>query len=192
MSIKNITVIVEPLQVGETFFSKSSPSPKTVHEAANYIQLVNEFRERTTANVVLLETFLHEAPPMGIIILYPRQRGLSFEQNLDECEPNLRKTLPQRLVLLNVARPPDELLSQYRMAAVIKDFDYDNWWNIEQLSLPRQRMNGLTAVAKEMGVFFRFEREGYCQMIGEEFERLPTLLIRYLEAYARMFPGVLQ
>lgn len=201
MRIKHITVVVEPLQPDEVFVSKSFSKPKSVHESANYTQLVDELKEQTEATVTLVHDNMKMVPLEGFVILYPRSRGFFFEKILNGYEPQIQKTLPRRIVLLNLApAEAHKILSRYSLAAIVEDMDYRHWWEIENTMTQRQNMYGLTSVAKEIGAnvwneittAIFSEKEHYCYMAGETLERLPTLLIRYLEAYVRIFPEVLQ
>lgn len=197
MHIENITILVEPLQPGEVVSVVSDgqriPDPRSLHETANYIQLFNELKVQIEANVTLVEDYLQAAPLNGIVLLYPRHLGLSFEESLNACQSELRKTLLQRLVLLNVSRGQAyDLLEHYHLAATVDNLQYDNWWNIEQLSSNRQGLNGHIVVAREIGALIGMRDNKYCQMFGYEFERLPALLIRYLEAYVKTMPEVFE
>ena len=196
--MKEIIVVVEPVQPDEqvSIISNGQPisNPKSVHISANYIQLVKDLRKQTTAKVTLIEDIVQSAPSKGIIILYPRSLGLQFERILDTCEPEFRRGLPQRLVLFNIVRGEAyKILRQHSLAAIVEDFDYRYWWNIEQqgASRCRQAMYGLTVVAKEIEAVFRYEQEQYCYMSSEKNERLPAFLLRYLKTYVEMFPEIL-
>jgi hypothetical protein len=198
MSIKNIIVMVEPVPPNVTYFKSTEDGqqiiPKSMHEDAHYAQLVDELKELTSAKVTLIEDFLRTAPQSGIVLLYPHSRGFSFEQSLNECAPELRETLPPRLVLLHALMACD-LLAQHHLAASVEYFEYEYWWDPEQQSSSCQIMYGLTSVAREIGastsLLLPLSRwEGYCRLFGEPSERLPALLIRYLEAYVRTVPGI--
>jgi hypothetical protein len=200
MSIKNITVMVEPVPPNVTYFKSTEDgqriTPKSMHEDAHYAQLVDELRARTSTKVTLIEDFLRTAPQSRIVILYPHSLGLGFEQSLNECTPELRETLPPRLVLLH-AMPgmASDLLVQYRLAASVEYLEYDYWWDLERQSPPYQTICGLASVAQEIGASIsprppRPRGVDYCCLVGELSERLPALLIRYLEAYVRTVPGI--
>jgi signal recognition particle subunit SEC65 len=189
---------VEPIPPGMSVSlmhnGKEVSNPKSAHQFENYLQLVGELREQTPAKVTLVEDFLEAAQPTGVVVLYPRYGGILFEQVMDRRESRLPVSIPRQLALLNaVYRDVDSLLGQYDLAALVDRRDYRYWWNIGQGTYIRQAMYGLTTVAEEIGASIKFELEQgpYCYMLGEESERLPSLLLRYLEAYVRIVPGVL-
>jgi hypothetical protein len=197
MNISSIIVVVEPVPpdvaVSIVRDGHSLPAPKSVHKSVKYSQLVNEIRRRTSANVLLVEEFPQTVPPTGVILLYPRYFGFRFEDALAEYVPVLRGNLLRRTVLMNVIRGEAYgLLSQHHLAAIVEDFDCRYWWNLSERSHPRQAMHGLTTVAEEIGASVKYKlKKGYCYMLGKESENLPALLLRYLEAYVRIVPGVL-
>jgi hypothetical protein len=199
VNIQEITVVVEPIPPGMTVSlvhdGEEVSDPKSAHQFENYLQLIEELEDQTSARVTLVEDFLEAVKPAGVVVLYPRYGGILLEQIIGRHEPELPTVIPQRLVLLNaVCRDIDSLLGQYELAALVDRRDYRNWWNIGQGTYTRQAMYGLTAVAEEIGAFveFEFEQDRYCCMRGEISERLPALLLRYLEAYIRVIPGVLE
>lgn len=199
MNLKRVTVIVEPVPSGSkvSLFQdgQAVPNPKSVHQFANYEGLVAEFRRRTSVEVTLIEGAMQVVPQEGIVILFPGCQGLCLEQTMNALEPAIRDTLSQRLVLLNVVRGEmGKLLGQYPLAAYVETLEYRNWWTIDKTPLQKQAMYGRTAVAKEIQapIDFELDQVPYCYLYGAESERLPALLLRYLEAYARIVPGGLE
>lgn len=186
MDVKKIIIIVEPLKPDEVVSivhkGHSIPNPTSVHENANYIQLLEELNEQTTVEVTLVEDFIETVNPLdGIILLYPRHRGIYFDESVIACDKKLQNSLSNRLILLNVIRSETrQLIEQHRPLGIVEDLDYYNWWMIEQGSI-YQRMYGLISIAQKLGVSFekRFH-ENYCCLSGKKFERLSTLLIRYI------------
>jgi hypothetical protein len=195
MNIKNIIIVVEPASptLKMVHDGQSVPNPKSIHQFANYELLADELKGQTPAKIEIFEGFLKSVSPSNFVLVYPRNKGLDFDRVWHECDSELQKVLSKRLVILNTFRAEaQKLLSQYPVLAVVEDtFDYKNWWQLEQRHPPRQGMYGLTAVAKEINAFLPWgdERERRtCYFRGDEFERLPALLIRYLEACERTFP----
>jgi hypothetical protein len=196
MSIKNITVIVEPLPPGREIIRNGQiiRSPRSIHEDTRYIQLVEELKECTSANVTLVEDFLPTAPARGIVLLYPTLGGLDFEQSPDHRASELGGTLAQRLVLLNVYYGvPYHLVAKYPLPALVEFSFCSAWWDAEQQ--PGLSIFGLATVGEAIEASCRpggcFGLLGeYCPIAGEKSEPLPSFLLRYLEAYVRIVPGM--
>ncbi len=187
--INNITVIVEPLQPGESFRSKDYPNPKSLHETTEYLRLIQELKAQTKTTVTLIEDTIQAAPKSGFVLLYPRSFGFFFEKIVDTCGPDLWTILAPRLILLNVQGiASDEIMGAYNVAAVVREFDYMYWWHIAGWPdhACQQKMHGHLAPVKALGLDYDcgYEPGQYCEIKGEKRERLPVLLLRYLQAYA--------
>jgi hypothetical protein len=195
MNIRNITVVVEPEPPGKSFSiildGKPLPNLKSIHDDAHYTELVNTLKELTKAKVRLVIDGLQAAPASGIVMLYPQGWGINLEQTLCACTPKLEERLAQRLVLLNSLRGETrELTQKHHFAAAVDMLSYDEWWVRGQVGRT-QVIYGLATVAEEIGAHYWFDEcNPYCHILANESEGLPEFLLRYLEAYVKIIPGI--
>lgn len=184
MDIEKINVIVEPLLSGEKFYSEKYPNATTVHADAKYIELINELQNLTTAKVILVEDILEKVHLEGFILLYPHAFGMFLESRLAVLNPKIQRELCQRLVLLNVVHGDVYSLSRkFGIVAGVTNIDYKHWFDLENTITQRQEIFGLRTIAKGIGATILSEEGRYCSALGNTRERLPSLLIRYLEEY---------
>ncbi len=177
MSLKNITLVIEPPQ-------QDPYDPMHRSNEFEYDRFAKELQKYSRARVNIVESSLSEAPDRGFILLYT----WNLTESLNGCQPEIRYNLQQRIVLMNSLESNSfdllDRLNRLDLAAAIGYVVYAFW---QAGGEPPDLMGlmGLTSVAKKICTDYLYETERYCVMKDNPFNSLPALLIRYLEAYHR-------
>lgn len=148
-------------------------------------RFAGEIQKHTQAEVMVVEQRLSAVPPCGFVLFQPD--GL-LSDALAACEPRLRESLLQRMVLLNADRSNVvELLEQHRLAAAIEKHRFFLWRTRPNRDAG-YGLHGLRSVAEAMGAETYGPMqpgERYCELGSLRFKDLPELLVAYLEEYAK-------
>ena len=141
--------------------------------------------------VVVVEDYLHNAPKTGYVLFQAGVQGFDLEQfrsAIAKCSPDQQKSLIKRLVLLNAS---ERILEEYPVAATVSE----NHYYFRGATTPGTGeiwgyfgiLNGHTSVAKVMNAAVADYEEEFALISSYSGERLASFLIRYLQAYTKLY-----
>jgi hypothetical protein len=181
----NITLMVSTKRPGVQLL----PSAEEVLLERGYLRFAAELGRHLGAPVPLVEDQLRNASRDGFVVIDPIS---DIASELDACDPELRASLPARLVVLRVSRGDlPEVLTTVQPAGAIESMSFFAWKRRPEEATGASGLYGFASLASKSGATCSGlpAPEPYCLLESDTHQGLPHLLVDYLRAVAAS-PGM--